>query len=224
MDVVQPRPICATCQRAYSTCICQWVRPQSTAVEVIILQHPREVSEAKGTGRLLHLNLSGSVLIVCETLTDSARATITDPQRQSVLLYPLSCASTKDLGDQQGDHHNDLAANNVLNMCGTTLRLIVLDATWRKSRKMLHLNPLLQTLPRLSLQDPPPSRYAIRKAHQAHQLSTLEATCYALHQLGEQTDTINALLQAFDGFVAQQTSLQQTYQISRVSASDPPLR
>ena len=31
------------------------------------------------------------------------------------------------------------------------LRLIVLDGTWRKSRKMLYRNPLLQQLPRLSL-------------------------------------------------------------------------
>jgi len=45
------------------------------------------------------------------------------------------------------------------------LRLVVLDATWRKSRKLLHLHPLLQALPRLPLRDPPPSLYRIRKAH-----------------------------------------------------------
>jgi DTW domain-containing protein YfiP len=28
------------------------------------------------------------------------------------------------------------------------LRLVIIDATWRKSRKMLYLNPLLQALPR----------------------------------------------------------------------------
>ena len=63
------------------------------------------------------------------------------------------------------------------------LRLIVLDGTWRKSRKMLYRNPLLQQLPRLSLQRMPASHYLIRKAHRPDQLSTLEATCAALAQL-----------------------------------------
>ena len=83
-------------------------------------------------------------------------------------------------------------------------RLVILDATWRKSRKMLHLNPLLQQLPRLSLQDPPASHYRIRKAHRPEQLSTLEATCHALAQLEQDHGKYLPLLQAFDGFVAQQ--------------------
>jgi DTW domain-containing protein YfiP len=81
-------------------------------------------------------------------------------------------------------------------------RRVVLDATWRKSRKMLHLNPLLQALPRWSLQQVPEARYAIRKAHAPGQLSTLEATCAALGQLEGQPERWGALLGAFDAFVA----------------------
>ena len=65
----------------------------------------------------------------------------------------------------------------------SALRLVVLDGTWRKNRKMLHLNPLLQTLPRLALRAMPASQYSIRKAHAPDQLSTLEAACHALTQL-----------------------------------------
>lgn len=83
-------------------------------------------------------------------------------------------------------------------------RLVVLDATWRKSRKMLLLNPLLLQLPRLALSDPPASRYAIRKAHQSHQLSTLEASVLALQQLEGPSPAYADLLAGFDGFVAQQ--------------------
>jgi DTW domain-containing protein YfiP len=88
----------------------------------------------------------------------------------------------------------------------SSLRLVVLDGTWRKSRKMLHLNPVLQSLPRLSLQGLPPSSYRIRKAHRPSQLSTLEATCLALMQLEGDAEKFQALLTAFDGFVAQQMS------------------
>ena len=68
---------------------------------------------------------------------------------------------------------------------------------------MLHLNPVLQTLPRLALRDRPPSHYRIRKAHLPDQLSTLEATCAALGQLEGGDAPFEPLLQAFDGFVAQ---------------------
>ena len=83
------------------------------------------------------------------------------------------------------------------------MRLVVLDGTWRKSRKMLHLNPLLQQLPRLALAQLPASRYRIRKARQLHQLSTLEACCAALAQLQNDAEPFEPLLAAFDGWVAQ---------------------
>jgi DTW domain-containing protein YfiP len=81
------------------------------------------------------------------------------------------------------------------------LRLVVLDATWRKSRRMLHLNPGLQALPRLSLDGAAPSAYRIRKAHKPGQLSTLEATCAALDRLEGGSAQRQALLRAFDGFI-----------------------
>jgi len=84
----------------------------------------------------------------------------------------------------------------------------VLDGTWRKSRKMLYCNPLLQRLPRLPLQGLPVSRYRIRKAHRANQLSTLEATCAALTHLERDPERFAPLLAAFDGFVAQQLELR----------------
>ncbi len=216
LNVLQPRPICATCKRAHSTCICQWVRPQSTAVEVVILQHPLEVGETKGTGRLLHLSLSGSVLIACETLTDAATAIISNSQRQSVLLYPQSA------GAAALPSHQLICNEPAQTQIG--VRLIVLDATWRKSRKMLHLNPLLQSLPRSALHAPPPSRYTIRKSHQPHQLSTLEAACYALLQLGEPPDALRSLLASFDCFVAQQNSLREAHQKLHQKACRLPSR
>ena len=164
------------------------------------MQHPLEAREAKGSGRLLHLSLPGSALLVGESLTAAAIERITKPPRQSILLYPGTREPT--------GVADDICFFSEKVIARTDLRLIVLDATWRKSRKMLHLNPLLQSLPRLALHQRPPSRYTIRKAHQAHQLSTFEATCQALLQLGESPVDLRALLAAFDGFVAQQHAQQ----------------
>ncbi|HEX8784724.1 MAG TPA: DTW domain-containing protein, partial [Telluria sp.] len=58
----------------------------------------------------------------------------------------------------------------------------------------------------LALSDVPPSAYRIRKAHAAHQLSTLEAAALALSQLEGEPDHCTPLLRAFDGFVQQQAN------------------
>ncbi len=161
----------------------------TVSTEVVILQHPLETDNAKGSARLLHLSLPGSQLIQGETFTEAHwQALLVD--RHTVLLYP----------DQPGRPASPSLAGTDLGQ----LRVIVLDGTWRKSRKMLHLDPRLQQLPRLTLQDAPASHYSIRKAQRADQLSTLEATCHALLQLGEPESGLQRLLQAFDGFVAQQ--------------------
>ena len=69
---------------------------------------------------------------------------------------------------------------------------------------MLQRNPALQRLPLLSLQPSAPSRYIVRKAHRPEQRSTLEAVCAALAQLEGAPEKFDALLSAFDGFVAHQ--------------------
>lgn len=180
--------------------------------EVLILQHPLEVHQAKGTARLLHLCLPHSRVVVGEqfdatVLQHWLTAPFTahhapEPPRQTLLLYPES-AHDAALG---------LATppplNPALLQTPERLRLVVLDGTWRKSRKMLHLNPLLQQLPRLPLRALPVSRYRVRIARQPHQLSTLEATCAALAQLEGSADAFAPLLSALDGFVAQQASWQ----------------
>ena len=199
------RLACTTCLRPQSACICQWITPVAHEVEVLILQHPLEVDNAKGSARLLHLSLSHSQLVTGEEFDLPAllkaplkpEAGAGSP-KHAILLYP----------DTPQDKALGLPAPPVLApdllRDPSRLRLIVLDGTWRKSRKMLYHNPELQQLPRLSLQDMPASHYLIRKAHRPDQLSTLEATCAALAQLEGSAEQFQPLLTAFDGFVAQQ--------------------
>ena len=154
-----------------------------------------EVAQAKGSGRLLHLSLQRSQLLVGERL-DALQMQTLSAHHRAILLYP----STQ-------DDASLLPATAVPDEWlhdAASLWLVVLDATWRKSRKMLHCNPWLQQLPRMALPNPPASRYLIRKAHGSHQLSTLEATCAALSQLEGQARLCAPLLSAFDGFVQQQ--------------------
>lgn len=203
------RATCPACLRAQSACICHWARPVEHAVEVLLLQHPLEVHSAKGSARLLHLSLPHSLLVVGEAfdvqqLHQLLHAPFPGAQdampRQAVLLYPQTS------GDMAPDTPQPESISEDILRAPSRLRLVVLDGTWRKSRKMLYLNPLLQALPRLALTDTPPSQYRIRKAHRPDQLSTLEATCRALMQLEADERKFLPLLDAFDGFVAQQSA------------------
>ncbi|MDE2429363.1 MAG: DTW domain-containing protein [Burkholderiales bacterium] len=200
------RAMCPQCTRPQRTCICQWITPIQNQAEVLILQHPLEVANAKGSATLLHGSLLKSQLLVGEqfernVLQQALQAT--GSPIQAVLLYP----------DTSDSNAVDLVENPapVLpeSLTPDHVRLVILDATWRKSRKMLYQNPLLQSLPRISLQDMPASHYRIRKAHRKDQLSTLEATIYALMRLEKNEQRYLALLNSFDGFVAQQSAYMQ---------------
>ena len=201
------RPECATCQRPQATCICGFITPTPHACEVLILQHPLEAHHAKNSARLLHLSLPNSRLVVGEAFDDAAIHALTQEPRYTVLLYPptaFESHTTPALLDakQLNDPHQ--------------LRLVVLDATWRKSRKMLHLSPALQHLPRLPLTDVPQGRYTIRKAHKPGQLSTLEATCAALAQVEGDAAHWQPLLVAFDRFVAQRQNFMPKWPLAPV--------
>ncbi|MBS0506154.1 MAG: DTW domain-containing protein [Proteobacteria bacterium] len=210
------RPSCARCLRPAAACLCAAVRPVEAAVQVLILMHPLEQHQAKGTARLAHLCLAGSRLVVGEAFAPADLERLLQQPwcaadrlapRRALLLYPATapdapCAAPPALPAQWLD-------------TPARLRLVVLDGSWRKSRKMLWLNPALQALPRLALQQAPASRYAIRKAHAPHQLSTLEATQQALQQLEPGNAGIARLADAMDGFMAQ----QQAYLPAMLGAS-----
>jgi len=190
------RVVCTTCLRAQSACICRWITPLQAQAHLLVLQHPLEVGNAKNSARLLHLCVSGSVMVTGEAFDAAVLdGLLHGDGRTPVLLYP---STPGDAGLPVPPPMPALPAEAV--------RLVLLDATWRKSRKMLYLNPALQRLPRLGLTDVAPSNYRIRKAHAPHQLSSLEAAAMALGQLEGGPGRFGPLLDAFDGFVAQQAA------------------
>jgi DTW domain-containing protein YfiP len=193
------RATCAACLRAESACICRFATPLASRVELLVLQHPLEVHNAKNSARLLHLCLVSSRLLVGEVF-DAVEldAALHAGGRTPLLLYPqMPGEAALGLPAPPGVEPGLLAQPD-------RLRLVLLDATWRKSRKMLYVNPSLQGLPRLALHDLPPSAYRIRKAHAADQLSSLEAAAHALIQLENSPEHYAPLFASFDGFVEQQ--------------------
>ncbi len=157
---------------------------------VLILQHPREAREAKGTVRLLERCLARCRVVVGETFESAfLEQLLSAPDRRSVLVYP-------------SDDVSQSVSPSLEDVGGKALQLVLLDGTWRKSFRMLMTHPLLQSLPRWPLQLDGAGRYgALRKARLPSQLSTLEAACMALKTVEIQPQPYDRVLSSFERLV-----------------------
>ncbi|MOA09663.1 DTW domain protein [compost metagenome] len=88
----------------------------------------------------------------------------------------------------------------VAKAASTERLLIVPDGTWRKARRILHCNPWLAQLPRLSLGEGLVSRYRLRKAPGPGALSTLEAIVHCLNVL-DGAGRFDGLLRPFEALI-----------------------
>lgn len=191
------RVVCAQCLRPQATCLCALVQPTAHRTEVVVLQHPQEQRQAKNSVALLRLSLAHCEVVVGERFAPAAlQALLLRPGRDTRLLYP--------------DVPTAPAPAAPAPSAGTPLRLVVIDATWRKSLRMLLEHPALAALPRLALDAPAPTRYrAIRAARRPDQVSTLEATVQALAMLEAPSFQAAPLLEAFGRFVAHVAAQRQ---------------
>ncbi len=172
------RPQCSRCARPASHCLCPLIATLDSRVRVLILQHPSEASHALNTARLAALGLSSASLLVGEVFESA----LFPPG--SYVLFP----------------GEDAAPIASLRGAGRIEQLVIPDGTWRKARKLLHLNPHLAALPRVSLPAGLVSRYRVRKAPVPGALATLEAIVTALNTL-EDTQRFDALLRPFEALI-----------------------
>lgn len=177
------RARCERCLRPADHCLCALIPALGSRTRVLILQHPSEVNHALNTARLAALGLTNAQLQVGEVFEDLPQW-LSQPGYQACLLFP-------------GEEAVSLKANRVDD---AAVLLVVPDGTWRKARKLLHLNPLLAALPRVVLTNAPASRYRLRKAPGPEALSTLEAIVHALHTLEPET-SFDGLLRPFDALI-----------------------
>ncbi len=195
-----PRIHCPRCLRPDSHCLCALIPHLDSRTRVLLLQHPSEVNHALNTARLAALGLSNAELIVGEVF-ENLPALLNQPGYRARLLFPADDAQTL----------QTYAASD------EPMLLVVPDGTWRKASKMLHLNPLLAALPRVTLAAGAVSRYRLRKAPGPGALSTIEAIVQALQTL-EAPAKFDALLKPFDALIEGQIAAmgQETYQRNHV--------
>ena len=179
------RTQCARCLRPQSHCLCELIPQLPSRTRVLLLQHPSEVNHALNTARLAALGLINAELVVGEVF-EGLETLLSPPGYQARLLFPGEDAQLIQASVASGDSR--------------PLLLVVPDGTWRKARKLLHLNPLLAQLPRVMLPAGAVSRYRLRKAPGPGALSTLEAIVQAL-EIIEAPVSFAPLLRPFEALI-----------------------
>lgn len=177
------RPQCPRCLRPTTHCLCALIPSLHSRTRVLLLQHPSEVNHALNTARLAALGLVNAQLVVGEVF-ENLQTLLNPPGYQARLLFP-------------GEEAQSL---QTYGPSDEPLLLVVPDGTWRKARKLLHLNPLLAALPRVTLAAGAVSRYRLRKAPGPGALSTVEAIVQALQVL-EAPQSFDPLLRPFEALI-----------------------
>lgn len=194
------RECCNICLRAKIACVCHLFVQIENKVHVVVLQHPNEVKQAKGTVTLLANSLSNCEVIVGENFqSDELFNRILARYKNAIaLLYPSEEAlvlTPNLLTEQVTPKASSINAMVEIPQC-----IILLDGTWKKSYKMYQLNQGLHHIPHLTLPDNLVGNYRIRSTRKAQALSSLEACTYALSLLENDTSKYQTLLNSFDQF------------------------
>ena len=164
----------------------------------MILTHPIEVRRRIATGRMSHLCLQNSELIVGHDYSRNHKvnAILADDSYHSVILYP---------GRQSLNISSwSIEEKSGLVPAGKKLAVFVIDGTWNTARKMLHLSSNLKALPQICFTPVRLSTFRVRKQPAPECVSTIEAIHQCIELLGTETREHDKLLKVFDQLVEQQ--------------------
>lgn len=197
------RVYCKACRRLESHCLCDALIDIDNHIPTLFLQHPNEKGHVKNTAWLTHQCLKNSRFETGEVFDSCFLETLLKPN--SFLLYP-----------QTDDFDGEMIQSEHLLGRFSDMQLVVLDGTWRKTRKMLYLNPALAALPRIEMAPQYVSAYKIRKQKKAFGLSTLEAVQQMLAALEGNAEKYHSLLNVLNALVEQQLKYRSINETARM--------
>ncbi|MDG1751882.1 MAG: DTW domain-containing protein [Thalassotalea sp.] len=183
------RPYCNLCQRPQVSCICHLICPTKNDIHVVILQHPSEEKQSKGTVKLLSQSLASCQVLIGEDFThhEVLLDILKQYKNHIALLYPSEQAKViKNISDSAEE--------------GKLKCIILLDGTWKKAYRIYMMNFMLQEIPHRILPDDIMGQYHIRKTQKQGALSTLEACCYGLATMEDNAEKYTGLLDKFNKF------------------------
>lgn len=170
---------CFKCFKPKSVCLCKYGKNLDTGIKFVFLMHPKEFRRQRtGTGYLSHLCLKDSEVIVGLDFLQNKRLSqlLANPQYFPVLMYPGQDAITaKSIGQK-------LNSKGGAGNYDKKLLILILDATWFCSKKMLQHNPFLLELPKLSFEESYQSIFTFKREPSPECISTIECCYYIIKE------------------------------------------
>lgn len=169
------RELCTVCIQPTFSCYCRHIQAFDARIDFVILIHPIEVHRRIATGRMSHLCLMNSHLIMGQDYSADKRVNelIEDPERYPVILYPGRQSTNLSLLNDS--EKASLFPKN------KKLTIFVIDGTWATARRTIRQSKNLSPLPRISFSPEKPSNFRVRKQPDPLCYSTIEA----IHQVIE---------------------------------------
>lgn len=172
---------CPRCRVAERYCICSWQPQVEARSAVCLLMADKEPLKPSNTGWLIADVVPQTHAFLWTRVDTSPQllALLNDPQRQPWLVFPAESAT-------QGQTVMHQLPPATPESKDKPPLFVLLDGTWQEARKMFRRSEYLQKLPVLSLQPDQVSRYHLRTAQSAEQLSTAEVMVQCLLQAGDE--------------------------------------
>lgn len=180
-----PREVCEKCSQVINACICAYISPIKNEVSVLVIQHPSEVKQAKGS-----LTLLANSLITCQVI-------VTDDVDNSEEFHDYLKQYDGDVALLYPSENSELISQYSNTKISA---LILIDATWKKAYRLYVTSSILQSLQQVHLPEGIESLYKIRKTRKSSALSTLEAAAHGLSLLENNINYYDQLLKNFVRF------------------------
>lgn len=197
------RRLCLHCMQPDFSCYCHWLKPFDCDIRFVILIHPIEFKKRIATGRMAHLSLRNSRLIMGldYTRNNEVNALIENPELHCVMLYP---------GRQSLNlTPMSVAARRSAFPERKQLTVFVIDGSWSTARKMVRLSQNVKSLPRICFTPTIPSNFRVRRQPRRECYSTIEAIHQTIDLFEDERGNRDhdRLLDVFDRMVNRQIEL-----------------
>ncbi|MBX2988357.1 MAG: DTW domain-containing protein [Bdellovibrionaceae bacterium] len=173
------RRLCTVCLQPDFSCYCGEIRKFDPGIKFVILNHPIEMRRRIATGRMSHLCLEDSELIVGHDYSADPKvnALIEDPRFHPVILYPGPSSFNLSLCGAEEKRRRFPGDRKLL--------VFVIDGTWATARQTSRQSDNLRRLPRISFTPPRASNFRVRKQPASECFSTIEAIHHSIELLGD---------------------------------------
>tara|TARA_Y100000768_G_scaffold344405_1_gene290649 strand:- start:4689 stop:5459 length:771 start_codon:yes stop_codon:yes gene_type:complete len=173
MSLTENKHRCLTCRRPQMACLCEFVSPVETNTKFVILMHPKEYKKVKiATGRLTHLQLKNSEILVDINFSQNKRLNKLIESHNSFVLYP----------NEKSLNLTGIQEKKPIEFKQETL-FIVIDATWYLAKKMYKESTNLHALRSISFEHNRVSEFKIKQQPFPKCLSTIESVKIVIEEL-----------------------------------------